>query len=117
MRRAMWVPMMPVPRKPTDRCRVAGRSPAFAGCSPMMAACEAHGALLHDQRGGALPKPGQMGRLQMSVERRSAVIHLIEKDVVRRPFHLHNVELSAARLVRHPMAGTVLRQGQEGIKT
>src|SRR5690349_13204632 len=83
----------------------------------MMTACEAHRTLLYDQRGEALPKPGQMGRLQVSVERRPAVIDLIEEDVVRRPFHLHNIELSAARLVGKRMAGIVLRQSEEGLKT
>ena len=74
-----------------------------------MTACEAHGALLHDQGREALPKPGQMRRSQVSVERRPAVIHLIEEDLAGRPFHLNNVELSATRLVGNRMAGIVLR--------
>jgi hypothetical protein len=49
-----------------------------------------------------------MRRSQMRVERRPAVIHLIEEDLARRPFHLNNVELSAARLVGNRMAGIVL---------
>src|SRR4051794_134936 len=115
MRRAMWAPMMPVPRKPTDSRRVASLSPAVAEGSAMMTACGAHGALLHYQCGEALSKPGQMRRLQMGIERRPAVIHLIEEDVVGRPLHLDNVELPAARLVGNGMARIVLRQGQEGV--
>src|SRR3954471_2854512 len=83
----------------------------------MMTACEAHRTLLHDQRGEALPEPGQMRRPQVSLERRPAVINLIEEEVVRRPLHLDNIELSAARLVGERMAGIVLRQSQEGLKT
>ena len=75
----------------------------------MMTAREADGALLQHQRGEALPKPGQMRRLQMGVKRPPAVVHLVEKDVVRRPFHLDNIELSTARLVGQGMAGVVLR--------
>src|SRR5215204_5655075 len=81
----------------------------------MMTACEAHGPLLHYQRGEALPEPGQMRRLQMGVKRLPTVIHLIEEDVVRRLFHLDNVELSAARLIGHRMVSIVLRQSQEGV--
>src|SRR4051794_9657577 len=115
MRRAMWAPMMPVPRKPTDSRRVASLSPAVAEGPAMMTACEAHEALLHYQCGEALSKPGQMQRLQMGIKRRSAVIHLIEENVVRRPLHLDDVELPAARLVGNGMARIVLRQGQEGV--
>jgi hypothetical protein len=63
----------------------------------MITICEADKAL--PQRREALPKPDQMWRLQMGLERHPADIHLIEEDLVRRPFHLGNVELSAARLV------------------
>src|SRR3954453_11558555 len=83
----------------------------------MMTACEAHRPLLHHQRGEALPKPGQMRRLQVGVERRPAVIHLIKEHMVRSSFHLDNIELSAARLVGERVAGIVLRQSQEGLKT
>src|SRR4051812_33183099 len=64
-----------------------------------MTACEAHGPLLQYQSREALPKPGQMRRLQVGVERRPAVVHLVEEDMVGRPFHLDEVEPSAARLV------------------
>jgi hypothetical protein len=37
MRRAMWAPMMPVPRKPTDSFRLSGPSPVGAGGSPDVA--------------------------------------------------------------------------------
>jgi hypothetical protein len=53
----------------------------------------------------------------MGVERRPALIHLIEEDLVRCPFHLDNVELSAPGLVGNRMAGIILRQSQEGLKT
>src|SRR3954468_19458569 len=83
----------------------------------MMPGCEAHGPLFHHQRGEALPKPGQMRRLQVGVERRPTVIHLIKENVVRSSFHVHNIELSAARLVCERMAGIVLRQSEGGLKT
>ena len=44
----------------------------------------------------------------MGLERRAAVIHLIEEDVIRRPLRLDDIELSAARLVGDRMAGVVL---------
>src|SRR5918912_1232384 len=108
MRRAMWAP------------HDAGASEANKQQSSdrsLARGCEADRALLHHQRREALPKPGQMRRLQMGVKCRPAVIHLIEEDVVRRSFHLDNVELSAAWLVGNRMAGIVLRQSQEGVKT
>ena len=58
-----------------------------------MTVCEAHGALLHNQCGEALPEPGQVRRPQVGVERRPAVIDLIEEDVAGRPLHLDDVEL------------------------
>ena len=80
-----------------------------------MTARKADRTLLQPQRGEALPKPGQMRRLQMGVECRPAVIHLVKEDVEKRLFHLDYVQLSAARLVGNRMAAIVLRQGQEGV--
>ena len=49
----------------------------------------------------------------MHARRRPAVIHLIEENLARRPFHLNNVELSAARLVGNRMAGIVLASAKK----